>query len=289
MRVKIENHCIEADINSFGAELCSLKLKKDNTEYLWQADPKHWARYAPVLFPIVGRVANNEYFLGNETYSLTQHGFARDMEFELLKQADDHAEYRLFANEKTLEQYPSKFELLIGYFLQENELIIKYEVKNSDNKKMYFSIGAHPGFKCPLLLGECFEDYYLEFSTKETACIYPLDNGLILNQPQEFLNNENIIPLSYDLFKNDALVFKGLSSDTLALRSRKSSKMVRVGFKGFPYLGIWTKMGAPFICIEPWYGVTDFAGAKRQFSEKEGICLIQPNEAFVCQFSIAIS
>ena len=291
MIIKLENQYVTASINSLGAELCSFKLKEDGTEYLWQADPGYWGRHAPVLFPIVGRLVDNEYKLCNQVYQLSQHGFARDMEFALRESDEQHAVYQLLANEKTLEKYPSQFELLIEYTLKGHELLIEYKVGNLGNKDMYFSIGAHPGFRCPLEEGECFEDYYLEFSQKETAYKYKLEQGFISDQMEIVLDNDNIIPLSYELFKDDALVFKGLQSEGITLKSRSGNKTVMMKFAGFPYHGIWSKPegGAPFICLEPWYGVADKIGASKEFTEKEGIRALEPGEYFACQYSIMIS
>lgn len=288
---KLENEYVTASIKSFGAELCSFKLKQDGTEYLWQADSTYWGRHAPVLFPIVGRLLDNEYNLGGKVYHLSQHGFARDMEFVLKESDAQHALYQLLANEKTLEKYPIKFELLIEYTLQGHELLINYQVRNQDHKNMYFSIGAHPGFRCPLESGECFEDYYLEFSQKETANKYKLENGFISNQRERVLADEHIIPLSYELFKDDALVFKNLQSEMITLKSRKSNKTVAMKFAGFPYYGIWSKPegGAPFICLEPWYGIADRFDGKKEFTEKEGLTILNSGEVFSCQHSIIIS
>jgi len=288
---KLENQQIVALINSVGGELCSLKLKQDRTEYMWQADPKYWGRHAPVLFPIVGRLVDDEYKIGNQVYHLSQHGFARDMEFELIEQEGNHAEFRLLGDKKTLQNYPSRFEFIIGYTLQGTELIIQYKVKNMDNTTMYFSIGAHPGFRCPLQSGECFEDYYLEFSQNEIAYQLLLEKGLLSKRTGVVLNNNNIIPLSHDLFKDDALIFKDLKSNSVTLKNRKSSKAVTVKFDGFPYLGIWSKAdeGASFICIEPWYGIADIVGSDKQFINKEGIFSLQTGDCFVCQYSIIIS
>lgn len=291
MITTMENEYVTVSMNSSGAELCSLKLKADGTEYLWQADPKYWGRHAPVLFPIVGRLLNNEYSMDGKVYQLSQHGFARDMEFARTENKEQQVVYQLLSNEETLEKYPSKFELIIVYRLDGHELIIEYKVKNQDDKKMYFSIGAHTGFNCPLESGECFEDYYLEFSQQETADKYRLENGFISNQTERVLENNTVIPLTYELFKEDALVFKGLQSEAITLKSRKGSKKVMMKFAGFPYHAIWSKPegGAPFICLEPWYGLADKAGEKRDFTEKEGIHILEPGECFACQYSIIIS
>lgn len=288
---KIENEYISVAINSSGAELSSLKLKADGTEYLWQADPTYWGRHAPVLFPIVGRVLDNEYMMDEQVYKLSQHGFARDMEFTLISSDEQQAVYQLQYNEKTLEKYPRKFELNITYILKDHDVIIQYQVKNHDDKDMHFSIGAHPGFRCPLEAGECFEDYYLEFSQHETIDKCILENGFISNQTKTALANEKIIPLSYELFKEDALVFKGLQSDVITLKSHKSNKTVMMKFTDFPYYGIWSKPegGAPFICLEPWYGVADHIAGNKKFIEKAGIRVLKPGENFTCQYSIGIN
>lgn len=290
MITKLENQQITAHIKSLGGELCSLKLNQDGTEYIWQADPKYWGRHAPVLFPIVGRLIDDQYNMNGQVYQLSQHGFARDMEFELIENDDMYATFRLLSNEKTLEHYPSRFEVLIIYTLNEYELLIEYKVTNKDDKTMYFSIGAHPAFRCPLQPTERFEDYYLEFSHKEVANRYLLEKGLLTNQTKMVLNNDAIIPLSHDLFKEDGLIFKGLKSNSITLKSQKSSKAVKVKFDGFPYHGIWSKPeGAPFVCIEPWHGITNTATEKKPFIAKEGILSTKPGECFTCQYSIIIS
>jgi galactose mutarotase-like enzyme len=288
---KLENQQIAVAIHSSGAELCNLKLKQDETEYMWQADPAYWGRHAPVLFPIVGRLVDDEYIMDGQVYHLPSHGFARNMEFEVIEQGDNHAKFRFIANDETLQNYPRRFELIIGYTLNGSECIIEYKVKNKDSKKMYFSIGAHPGFRCPLQCGESFEDYYLEFSQKETVYKHILEHGLLSKRTELALNNDNIIPLSYDLFQEDALIFKTLQSNAVMLKSRKSSRTVTVKFAGFPYHGIWSKPGgnAPFICIEPWYGIADTVGGDKQFAHKEGILSLQSEESFACQYSIIIS
>ena len=291
MITKLENQQIAIVIHSAGAELCSLKLKQDEAEYMWQADPAYWGRHAPVLFPIVGRLVDDEYIMDDQVYHLPSHGFARNMEFEMIEQSEKHAAYRVFANDKTLQNYPRRFELIIVYTIHGNECVISYKVTNKDKQKMHFSIGAHPRLRCPLPSGECFEDYYLAFSQKETVYTYILEQGLLSSRTALALNNSNIIPLSYDLFKEDALIFKDLQSDFVTLKSKKSSKTVTVKFTGFPYQGIWSKpdANAPFICIEPWYGIADTVGGDKQFIHKEGVLSLQPEECFECQYSIVIS
>ncbi|OCL25526.1 aldose epimerase [Orenia metallireducens] len=285
----IENELIRVKIASQGAEMTSLELKEDNQEYLWKADPKYWGRHAPVLFPIVGKVKNDQYKVNDEIFNLTQHGFARDNQFDLVEQEEQRVVYRLVSNKELLKKYPYQFELDIEYKLVANKVEISYFVKNKDKETMFFSIGAHPAFNWPLEEGENKEDYYLEFEEDKELRAYLLDEGLLSDTTIEFLANNNIKPLAEDLFQNDALILKGLKSKSVSLKSKKSNREVKVEFAGFPYMGIWSPpSGAPFICIEPWYGVADLKDSDGNLKTKEGIEVLQPGVEFSCTYSISI-
>jgi galactose mutarotase-like enzyme len=285
----IENELIRVKIASQGAEMTSLELKEDNQEYLWKADPKYWGRHAPVLFPIVGKVKNDQYKVNDEIFNLTQHGFARDNQFDLVEQEEQRVVYRLVSNKELLKKYPYQFELDIEYKLVANKVEISYFVKNKDKETMFFSIGAHPAFNWPLEEGENKEDYYLEFEEDKELRAYLLDEGLLSDTTIEFLANNNIKPLAEDLFQNDALILKGLKSKSVSLKSKKSNREVKVEFAGFPYMGIWSPpSGAPFICIEPWYGVADLKDSDGNLKTKEGIEVLQPGAEFSCMYSISI-
>ena len=184
-------------------------LKSDDVEYIWTAQPDIWARHAPVLFPIVGKVKNNQYKVGAEIYELSQHGFARDMEFSQIQHSQDGVRYRLTSNDETLMKYPYDFQLDIEYGLRTSGISCAYTVKNIDSRPSYFSIGAHPGFNCPILPQETIEDYYLEFEEPEIAERYCLEDGIVTSRTA-YLKNEKIIPLSSQLFSEDALIFKNL-------------------------------------------------------------------------------
>jgi galactose mutarotase-like enzyme len=289
MMAIIENQLIRVKIASQGAELTSLELKEDNQEYLWQADPKYWGRHAPVLFPIVGKVKNDQYTVDGEVFKLTQHGFARDNEFELVEQEEQRVVYRLASNKELLKKYPYQFELDIEYKLVANRVEISYLVKNKDQKTIYFSIGAHPAFNWPLEEGETKEDYYLDFEENEGLRASLLAEGLLSDTTIEFLANNNSKPLAEELFRNDALILKGLKSKSVALKSKNSDREVKVEFAGFPYMGIWSPpAGAPFICIEPWYGVADLKDSDGNFKTKEGIEILKAGAEFSCMYSISI-
>lgn len=296
MSITLQNEFLKLEIVEKGAELISIKTVEDGAEYLWTGKSDVWGRHAPILFPIVGKVKNNTYRINDDTYNLSQHGFARDMNFEILENTSDKAVFKLAYNEETLTKYPYKFELTVKYELKESGIEVSYNVKNVDNSEIYFSIGAHPGFNCPVIGGKAeaedlkFEDYYFEFENRENASIIPIDeNGLLKQSPAPFLYDSNIIHLKKELFKKDALVFKDLSSKKVSLRNIKNSRAVTVEFDGFPYLGLWSKpQGAPFVCIEPWYGHADFEDFTGDFREKDGILKLLCNQEFNCKYNIKI-
>ena len=288
MNFEIKNKFIKAKINSFGAELNSLKRVETDLEYMWQGNPTYWNRHSPVLFPIVGRLKNDSYTYKNQKYNMTQHGFARDCEFELVKKEDDYLKFRLQSNEKSLEKYPFLFELDISYELVENKLVISYEVRNKTNGEMLFSIGAHPAFNWPLD-NEEKNDAYFEFNNIQNTKRYFLnDKGLVYDNA-DLKIIENKIPLSEELFKDDALVFNDLSIKTISFKNMKNTKNIRLEFEKFPYLGLWSKpSGAPFLCIEPWFGVADSFDSSKNLEDKKGIITLLKDEIFSSFYSIEI-
>jgi galactose mutarotase-like enzyme len=286
---KLMNKYLTIEVKNLGAELCSIKSNSDGTEYLWQANNDFWGRSAPVLFPIVGKLINNQYIYNKNTYNLTQHGFARDIEFQVTAAVRDKIIFILESNEATLKNYPFKFQLQIDYKLKDNTLAVGYTVRNIGNDRMYFSIGAHPGFNCPIKSSEKMEDYYLEFECDENIPSNYLEKGGVSKNTKPFLNNEKMVKLSSELFREDAIILKGLKSNKISMRSKVTNKAVAVEFQGFPYMGIWSKPeGAPFLCIEPWYGIADYVDFTGDITEKEGVLSLKPFSEFNCQYNIVI-
>ena len=279
MFFNIYNNVLNVEVKSYGAELS--KILKDNTEYLWQGDENYWTGQAPILFPIVGKLKSGV---------MPQHGFGRRNEFSLVEKKNDFLSFKLDYNEDTLKVYPYKFSLLISYELIENSIKVTYNVENLDDKTIYFSIGAHPAFNVPLLSGEKMEDYYLKFEKKETAPIYPITkDGFISKDTKEFLKDSDRIPLSSELFINDALVFNNLDSKTLAILNNKNSRKVTMDFQGFPWFGIWSKSNnAPFVCLEPWFGHADFNDFNGEFKDKDGVIALDKNKSFTASYTITI-
>ena len=282
MNTTISNSTISASINHSGAELFSLK-HNNNKEYIWEGNPEFWGKHSPILFPIVGTLKNNTYTIDKKEYQLTRHGFARDMEFQLLEKTNNSAVFSLESNTETLTIYPFHFELQLIYSIENTTLNIEYVVINKGETKMPFSIGAHPAIALP----QNFENYAFEFEKEETLKFNLLENDLISNKTSILETEKNIVPLNYKLFENDALVFKTLESNSLTILEN-SKPYVKVDFEDFPRLGIWTKNQAPFICIEPWFGYSDTAENSGDLFQKEGILVLDAEETFHSKFSIKI-
>lgn len=281
MITTISNSTLKASINHAGAELIS--LKDNQKEYIWEGNPNFWGKHSPVLFPIVGTLKNNTYNVHEKDYQLTRHGFARDMEFQLIEKTGNSAVFSLESNEETLKRYPFEFELQLVYTIENTSLNIEYIVINKSERKMPFSIGAHPAIALP----ENFENYAFKFEKEETLEYNLLENDLISNKTETLKTRNNVVPLTYKLFENDALVFKTLESNSLTILEN-SKPYVQVDFEDFPSLGIWTKDQAPFICIEPWFGYSDTAENSGDLFKKEGILILDIDQSFHSKFSIKI-
>ena len=287
----LENENIRVVASSNGGELNSIKKINDETEYLWNGDEKYWKYNAPVLFPIVGKVNGGKYKVDGIEYELPQHGLARTREFKLIEKSESRIVFELRYDEETLKVYPFKFILRIGYTLMEYGVETSYEVINNDNKDIYFSIGGHPAYMCPINQGESFEDYYFEFDKVEKSSKILLNsNGLFTKNKELFMENSKELPLSIEIFKDDAIVFNDLKSNKISLKSRKSDKSITMDFSGFPYLGLWTKpTGAPFVCIEPWFGHADYEDFNGDFKDKEGINKLAVGERFKAAYLVTIN
>ena len=282
MITTISNSILSASIKHSGAELFSLKDNQDK-EYIWEGNPDFWGKHSPVLFPIVGTLKNNTYTINGKEYQLPRHGFARDMDFQLIEKTENSAVFSLKSDAETLKKYPFEFELQLIYTLENSTLNIGYKVINNSKTKMPFSIGAHPAIALP----EKFENYAFEFEKEEVLKYYILENDLISNKTEILRTTENLIPLNYKLFENDALIFKSLESNSLTILEN-SKPYIKFDFKDFPSLGIWTKDQAPFVCIEPWLGYSDTAENSGDLYEKEGTLVLDNNQNFNSQFSITV-
>ncbi|HQE33470.1 MAG TPA: aldose 1-epimerase family protein [Flavobacterium alvei] len=278
----ISNANLTVQIKHMGAELFSLK-NNQNTEYIWEGNPAFWGKHSPILFPIVGTLKNNTYNYNQKQFQLSRHGFAREMEFELVEKSEESATFSLISTLETKKVYPFDFELQICYSLDENKLNIDYKVINKSETTLPFAIGAHPAFALP---GN-FEEYSLEFQQAETLKYYLLAEGLISNNSNEIQLDNKKLGLNYQWFEKDALVFKTLESKSITILKNEKS-ILKVNFNDFPNLGIWTVQNAPFLCIEPWFGYSDTLNEYDDFLKKEGIQLLRKNETFKSNYSVEI-
>ena len=281
MKTTISNGFLQATILHKGAELCSLKTLEN--EHIWNANPAFWSKHSPVLFPIVGTLKNNVYQFENNQFEMFRHGFARDMNFNLIFSSQNQVSFSLNNSENTFVVYPFKFELIVTYILENKKLKIQYNVLNLDDKKIPFSIGVHPAFS----LKNDFKNYSLDFEFDEMLEFNLLQQDLLTDKTEKLQLIDKKMQLNYNLFRNDALVFKKLKSKTITI-SEYGKPFLIVNFHQFPNLGIWTKKDAPFICIEPWFGFADEILTSGNILEKNGIILLDKKSEWHAEFDIEI-
>ena len=287
----IENDLLNVNIKAIGAELCAINSVKNNTTFLWHADPNIWGSYAPNLFPVIGSVKNDSYIYEGKMYSMTKHGFVRNNNNFLIKDSSEtHITFLLSSNKELFKMYPFKFELEITYSLKDNTLIVSHLIRNIDIKTMYFSLGGHPAFNCPLYADEDYADYCLEFEKAENSESYliNMNTGLATNKTKPVFNGPNTINLHGDIFNNDALIFKDLKSRKVTLKHKSKGPVLSMSFDDFSYLGIWAKPNAPYVCIEPWLGIADSETTNQKIEDKEGIIALNAGLIFNASYSIEI-
>lgn len=290
MNYFLENDNLKICTRTYGGEITAIHNKLNNSEYLWDGNPEYWKYHAPILFPIVGKVVDCKYRVNGEIYELPQHGLARTSEFNLLEKKEDELTFELRYSDESLKVYPYKFLLKSNYKLEKNSIKVTYTVENVDDKKIYFSIGSHPAFLCPIDKNDRLTDCYLEFNERETSKRISInDKGYLSRTKADCLEDADKIMLSTELFKDDALVFNDLKSNKITIRSNNNDKSLEVDFTGFPDMGIWApKDGAPFVCIEPWFGHADYYDFNDEFSKKEGIIHLEEGKSFQCTFKITV-
>ncbi|MDP5082063.1 MAG: aldose 1-epimerase family protein [Winogradskyella sp.] len=288
------NDLLNVDIKSEGAELCSLSSIKNNTEFMWQADPNIWGSHAPNLFPIIGMLKDNCYVYNGKAFPMTKHGFVRNNKnFTITKTSETDISFQLNSDSDSelYKMYPFLFEFVISYKLTDNILSIHHKVNNLDNKPIYFSIGGHPAFNCPLYSDENYTDYSLEFEKAERSESHLLNNasGLVTSNTKPVFTDDHNINLNGSLFNEDALIFKDLKSRKVILTHNKKGPVLAVTFKDFPFLGIWAKPNAPYVCIEPWLGIADSETTNQKIETKEGIIALDVGKTFTASYSIEIA
>lgn len=284
----LENKNLIISSKREGAELTRIYSKKYKKEILWSGDAKYWGRQSPVLFPIVGRLKENKTLIEDKIYSMNQHGFARDRDFELIDNGQDYVTYKLSSDEKSRELYPYEFNLFITYTIINEKIKISWKVENIDSKEIYFSIGAHPAFN--ISSSKNLTDYYLEFNCRENVKKINLE-GPYYSEIKD-IKTLSDLELNAKVFKDDALIYTNI--DEISLKSKKEECQIKVNLKDFPLVGIWTpyyestNSTAPFICIEPWYGLSDGGNSNKIYKDKKYINKLNISEVFEVSYYIEI-
>lgn len=277
--------------SKYGAELVSFKINGEEKVHQGEncTDENgriYWKRHWPVLFPTVGKCKKNQTIINGRTYEMQQHGFARDMEFEPLTKLDNFHSYVFKSDKKLIDKYPYEFSLTVTYRTDENKLTTIYKVINEGDTDMPFGIGGHPAFKIDreqLDKG----NYYLEFEEEEDKIhfLYLVDGLIGTEYAKNIIQNQKTIPLDIHSFDNDAIIMKGLKSNKVSLKNNGKT-ILTMDFTGFPYLAVWTKPKAPFICIEPWMTTADNVNGSGVFRQKTDILLLPPKQEYECKYTV---
>lgn len=289
-RFQIRNESLTLEIDVHGAEMKSLIDNCSGQEYLWCGDAAYWGRTSPVLFPLVGNYREKQSCFDGKWYSLSQHGFARDMDFELVSEKGDEIWFALEDSPETLEKYPFGFRLELGYRLQGRAVEVLWKVTNKNDREMYFSIGGHPAFNCPLREGEKQTDYRIGFDTCEPLTASVLDeNGTVSERTKVLELTDGMLQITDAMFDEDALIVEHDQAHKVALYTPEGEKYLEVKFEA-PLFGIWSPAGkhAPFVCIEPWYGRSDRANFGQKLEEREWGNVLKAGEIFTAAYQICV-
>ena len=286
---QIGNEKITIQVDSMGAELKSLKKTTIGAEYMWEGNPAFWKRTSPVLFPIVGSLQGGEYIHNGKRYPMGQHGFARDMEFCLKSQTNREIWFSLQSDENTLQKYPYEFLLELGYELQENTVIVKWKVTNPSEQDMFFSIGGHPAFRCPIAEDAKQADYRLWFDAKGEVISGVIQDGLMSGQTAVYPLENGYLWISEHLFDGDALVIENHQAHKVALVKPDGEHYLTVSFDA-PLFGVWSPPGkkAPFVCIEPWFGRCDAKDFTGTWEERKWGQHLAAKASFEASYQITI-
>lgn len=269
-------------VKEMGAELNSFKSKKTGIEYIWCGNTDIWYGQSPILFPIIGRLLDDKYMLDGKEYTMPKHGIVRKKPFELVENNGDSLVFVQKYDDESLKMYPYKFELKVKFEIKENGLKVTHTVTNLDDKEMYYSFGAHPAFNCEI--GD-----RLEFNNDTELYTEKIDHeSILIDGIFPVFTDENKLELTESLFYEDALILSDYNSTEIALKSDNHDRVVNFKFDS-PILGIWAKPAAPYVCIEPWWGINDNYDKKDDLSKKRGIMSLNSSESKDFSWEIEIT
>ncbi|CCY58412.1 putative mutarotase [Clostridium sp. CAG:632] len=284
----LQSGALRVIISDAGAEIIQIEDILTGRNYLWHGDSAYWGRRSPILFPIVGGLKNKTYKYAGREYPMSQHGFARDREFQMTEHNVDTIWFELKADEESLKVYPFRFRLEIGYRLEGRKITVMWRVANEDKKTMFFSIGGHPAFMCPIDGEGKQTDYYLLFDNKEPLSYGKLSvNGLLETEGHTLDIGGGCMPITEHMFDEDALVIEGGQAHQVALAGPDKKPYLTVKFDA-PLFGLWSpaKKHAPFVCIEPWYGRCDRESFAGMLADREYGNELRPGKIFETEYTI---
>lgn len=283
-----------AAADTLGAELKSFRT--GGAEYIWQGDPRYWSGSAPFLFPIASNARQDTLYIEGKPYHMPMHGFAKDLEWEVGKQSEDCVTFLLRQTAETLASYPFRFTMEAKYAIAGGMLTMTMTIRNDDTREMPYCFGTHPAFNVPFdpAAGSSFADYRIEFEKEEeNSC--PLYDGaarqIDVNRRESFLEPDNrTLRLDYDVFARvDTVIFDHMNSRSAALIDGKTGRKLTLGYPTFDYAAVWTKPGAPYVCIEPWQGLSACSDEDDNMLSKRGVKCLKPGESDVYVLTFAVT
>jgi len=287
--IQIKNNHLTASISPLGAELQSLKVNHNQHELIWQRDPAIWAGSAPILFPIVGRLINGQYIFDGQTYSMPTHGIVRTESWAVVENAETHVTLEIGDSEASRTCYPFRWKLVVRFELTECQLMVRYRVENCDTRTLYFSLGSHPAFNLNFGSNR-ISDYVLRTDNLDVPWQRrKIVDGKLSKERFDLDWKRRDLPMSETRFDEDALIFTGIRCKQLVLLNAHDPRQILFDTGGAPDLGIWAKRGAPYVCIEPWYGYDDPEDHDQQFSTKPGIQMLERQSIFSTAYSIGLN
>ena len=286
--VTLQNAALTCVLALRGAELRSLRDTASNDEFIWQRDPSVWAASAPILFPVIGRLKDGGYVLDGQFHEIPKHGFARGVDFTLQRANETSVTFHLTNSTATIAAYPYAFTLEVTFTLKARTLVVDYRVLNQNDRTMFFALGSHPAFSLPAGLGP-LEDWSIRFDETEEPSCHRVAENLLSSAPEPFtFDADNGFVLTGDTFVRDVLIFKGIRSRHLQIVHREQGVRVRFDTGGAPTLGIWAKPGAPYVCLEPWFGFDDSSEINVDIRQKPDMLRLAAGETFAAAYSITL-
>ena len=289
----LENERFRVEISEMGAELTSFKSKTTGTEYVWQADPVAWKRHAPILFPIVGRLKDKTYTADGKAYEITQHGFGRDLEWQVQPESATCVSFTLTPNDYTKKMYPWDFKYTVRYTLNGASLKKEHITENCSGSTMYYEVGGHDAYNLCWQDGEQITDYYVAFEGTDKLCRIVTDEAVMLTEERMDVPLDNgRLPITRELFANDAVMAEGLPVRRASIGCTKSSRRVTMDFADFDYFAVWSPykdFDVPFVCLEPWSTLPDGSYLDHAIEHKTGVRVLQPGQSETLSFTTTVS